>query len=65
MSTSTVIVTPRVLLREGIASLLRGTRYKVVARAATAAELSSGRPSGQTLAIVGIELQDGNLDEVA
>jgi two-component system, NarL family, nitrate/nitrite response regulator NarL len=67
MSTSTVIVTPRVLLREGIATLLRGTRYKVVASAATAAELSSDRrrSAGQTLAIVGIDLQNQNLDEVA
>jgi DNA-binding NarL/FixJ family response regulator len=66
-STPTVIVTPKVLVREGIASLLRGTRYKVVASAATAAELSSGlRPSRQQpLAIIGIVLQNGNLDEVA
>ena len=67
LSTSTVIVTPKVLLREGIASLLQGTRYKVVASAATAAELSSDRRrSGrQSLAIVGIDLQNQNLDEVA
>ena len=68
MSTSTVIVTPRVLLREGIASLLQDTRYKVVASAARAAELPSGRcPRGQqTLAIVGLDpLQNGDLDEVA
>jgi two-component system nitrate/nitrite response regulator NarL len=47
---------------------LQGTRYKVVASAATAAELSSNRrPSEQqTLAIVGIDhLQNGNVDEVA
>jgi two-component system nitrate/nitrite response regulator NarL len=50
-----------------MASLLQGTRYKVVASAATVAELSSGRlPRGQqTLAIVGIDLQNGNLGEVA
>jgi two-component system nitrate/nitrite response regulator NarL len=67
MHTSTVIVTPRVLLREGIASLLQNTRYKVVASAAGPAELSPGRcPKGQsTLAIVGIDLQNGNLDEFA
>jgi two-component system nitrate/nitrite response regulator NarL len=66
MSTSTVIVTPSALLREGIASLLQGTRYKVVASAATAAELSSARyPSErQTLAILGIDLQNGNPDQV-
>jgi len=68
MSTSTVIITPRVLLREGIASLLQSTSYKIVASAARPAELSSSRcPTGrQTLAIVGIDhLQNGNLDEVA
>jgi hypothetical protein len=66
MSTSTVIVTPSVLLREGIASLLQGTRYQVVASAATAVELSSARyPSErQTLAILGIDLQNGNPDKV-
>jgi two-component system, NarL family, nitrate/nitrite response regulator NarL len=67
MSTTTVIVTPRVLLREGIASLLKGTRYKVVASAAKPAELSSVRgPKGQqSLAIVGIDLKNENLDEIA
>jgi len=67
MSTSTVIVTPRVLLSEGIASLLQNTDYKVVASAAKPAELLSSRcPKGrQTLAIVGIDPQNGNLDEVA
>jgi two-component system, NarL family, nitrate/nitrite response regulator NarL len=65
-STSTVIVSPKLLLREGIVSLLRGTRYKVVASAATAAELSSGLPGRQqALAIIGIDLQNGILDEVA
>jgi two-component system nitrate/nitrite response regulator NarL len=67
MQTSTVIVAPRVLLREGIAYLLQNTRYKVVASAAGPAELSPGCcPKGQsTLAIVGIDLQNGNLDEFA
>jgi two-component system, NarL family, nitrate/nitrite response regulator NarL len=67
MSTSTVIVTPRVLLSEGIASLLRNTDYKVIASAARPAELlSSRRPTGrQTLAIVGTDPQNGNLDKVA
>jgi two-component system nitrate/nitrite response regulator NarL len=67
MHTSTVIVAPRVLLREGIAYLLQNTRYKVVASAAGPAELSPGCcPKGQsTLAIVGIDLQNGNLDEFA
>jgi two-component system nitrate/nitrite response regulator NarL len=47
---------------------LQGTRYKVVAStAAGPAELSSSScPKGQqTLAIVGIDLQNENLDEVA
>jgi two-component system, NarL family, nitrate/nitrite response regulator NarL len=67
VSTSTVIVTPRVILRNGIASFLQGTRYKVVASAAKAAELASGRVprEQQTLAIVGIDQQNGNLDEVS
>jgi DNA-binding NarL/FixJ family response regulator len=67
MHTSTIIVTPRVLLREGIASFLQNTRYKVVATAARPAELSSSCcPKGQqSLAIIGIDLQNGNLDEVA
>jgi two-component system, NarL family, nitrate/nitrite response regulator NarL len=67
MHTSTVIVSPRVLLREGIAYLLQNTRYKVVASAAGPAELSPDCcPKGQsTLAIVGIDLQNGNLDEFA
>jgi two-component system, NarL family, nitrate/nitrite response regulator NarL len=67
MGTPTVIVTPRVLLREGIASLLQSTRYKVVASAPRPAELSSSCcPKGQqTLAIVGIDLQSGNLDKFA
>src|SRR5690348_5702483 len=67
MSTSTVIVTPSVLLREGIASLLQGTGYKVVASAARPAELSfTDRPTRPSLAIVGIDrLQNGKVDEVA
>ncbi len=67
MHTSTVIVTPRVLLREGIAYLLQNTRYKVVASVAGPAELSRGCcPKGRsTLAIVEIDSQNGNLDEFA
>jgi two-component system nitrate/nitrite response regulator NarL len=67
MSTSTVIVAPSVLLRQGIASLLQGTRYKVVASAAKSAELSTARcPKGQsTLIIIGMDLQNANLDHAA
>jgi two-component system nitrate/nitrite response regulator NarL len=54
-----------VLLREGIASLLQNTQYKVVASVAGPAELAaSSCPKGQrTLAIVGFDRQHGNLDE--
>jgi two-component system nitrate/nitrite response regulator NarL len=67
MSTATVIITSRVLLREGIASLLQNTRYKVVACIATPEELTpESCPKGQPrLAIVGINLQNGNLDQAA
>jgi two-component system, NarL family, nitrate/nitrite response regulator NarL len=67
MHTSTVIVSPRVLPREGIASLLESTQYKVVASAARPAELSlSCCPKGQpTLAILEIDPQNGNPDEIA
>jgi len=67
MSISTVIVAPSVLLREGIASLLQDTRYKVVASAARPAELSAACcPKGQPILIIfGIDLQNGNLDHDA
>lgn len=61
----TVIVASSVLLREGMVSLLQGTPYKVVAAASRPAELdhhsfTKGRPA---LAIVGIDRQNGNLDQ--
>ncbi len=67
MSISTVIVAPSVLLREGIASLLQGTRYKVTACASRPAELSAACcPKGQSiLIIVGINLQNASLDQAA
>src|SRR5690348_7031116 len=67
MSVSTVIVAPSVLLREGIASLLQGTRYKVVACNSRPAEFSPACcPKGQpALVIVGINLQNGSLDQAA
>jgi two-component system, NarL family, nitrate/nitrite response regulator NarL len=66
-STPTLIVTRRVLQREGIASLLQSTRYKVVAIAAKPAELPPDCcPKGQrALAIVGVDQQNGNLDDAA
>lgn len=67
MSISTVIVAPSVLLREGIASLLQGTRYKVVGCTAKPAEISpASSPKGQpSLAIIGIDLQNATLDDAA
>jgi two-component system, NarL family, nitrate/nitrite response regulator NarL len=66
-STTSVIVTPRVLLREGLASLLQGTCYKVVAGASEPAELPPAWcPKGhRTLAIVGVGRQNGNLHQAA
>jgi two-component system, NarL family, nitrate/nitrite response regulator NarL len=65
-STPTIIVTPSVLLRERIVSVLRNTRYKVVATVAGSAELpnvlySKGQPN---LAVLGIDAGNGNLDEI-
>ena len=65
-STPTIIVTPSVLLREGIVSVLQNTHYKVVATPAGPAELphvlySKGRAS---LAVLGMDSGNGNLDEI-
>jgi two-component system, NarL family, nitrate/nitrite response regulator NarL len=67
MSISTVIIAPSVLLREGIAALLQGSCYKVVASAARPSELSAACcPKGQpTLIITGLDLQNCNLDHAA
>jgi two-component system nitrate/nitrite response regulator NarL len=59
-------VTPSVLLREGIVSVLQNTHYKVVATAAGPAELprvpcSKGQAS---LAVLGVDTGNGNLDEI-
>ena len=56
-STPTVIITHSVLLRQGIASLLQGTSYKVISIAAEPAELPIHCcPKGQrALAIFGID----------
>lgn len=59
-------MTPSILLREGIGSVLQDTRYKVVATAARPAELphvpySNGQAS---LAVLGIDAGNGNLDEI-
>ena len=65
-STPTIIVTPSVLLREGIVSVLRNTHYKVVETVAGPAELphvpySKGQAS---LAVLGVDSGNGNLDEI-
>ena len=65
-STPTIIVTPSVLLREAIVSVLQNTHYKVVATAAGPAELphvlySKGPAS---LAVLGVDSGNGNLDEI-
>lgn len=65
-STPTIIVTPSVLLKERIVSVLRNTHYKVVATVAGPAELphvlySKGQAS---LAVLGINAGNGNLDEI-
>jgi two-component system, NarL family, nitrate/nitrite response regulator NarL len=62
-----IIVTPKVLLREEIASLLQDTPYKVVAAIAGPAQLHElpfpeGRP---LLAIVGVDWQNGTPHETA
>jgi two-component system, NarL family, nitrate/nitrite response regulator NarL len=62
-----IIVTPKVLLREGIASLLQDSPYKVVAAAAGPAELAElPYPKEQPmLAIVGVDRHAGTLHETA
>jgi two-component system nitrate/nitrite response regulator NarL len=65
-STPTIIVTPNVVLREGIVSVLQNTHYKVVATAARPTELphvpnSKGQAS---LAVLGMDSGNGNLDEI-
>jgi len=66
-NTPTIIVAAGALLREGIVALLQNTPYKVVATAGRPEELTRVRLSerGATLAIVGINLRHGQLDEAA
>jgi two-component system, NarL family, nitrate/nitrite response regulator NarL len=65
--TPTVIVASSALLREGLASLLQGTPYKIMAAVIRPAELADhhfakGKP---VLAIVGIDWQNGSLEQAA
>jgi two-component system, NarL family, nitrate/nitrite response regulator NarL len=64
---STVILAGRALLREGIASLLHNTPYKVIAAAAQPAELEHVRfPARRPLlAVVGMDEKDASMEEIA
>jgi len=66
-NTSTIIVAAGAVLREGIASSLQNTPYKVIASATGPKELTHIRyPEGQsTLAIVGTDGRPAKLDETA
>jgi two-component system, NarL family, nitrate/nitrite response regulator NarL len=65
-NTPTIIIAAGALLREGIAALLQNTPYKVVATAARPEESQVRLPErGAILAIVGINLRHGQLDEGA
>jgi two-component system nitrate/nitrite response regulator NarL len=66
-NTPTIIVAAGAVLREGIASILQNTRYKVVASAAEPIELTHVRCAERhsTLAIVGTNGRDGKLEATA
>ena len=64
---SVVIIAQRVLLREGIASLLQNTRFKVVTALPGPdqfARIPHSRPR-EILAVIGVDQQDGNLDQAS
>jgi two-component system nitrate/nitrite response regulator NarL len=62
--TSTIILAGRTLLREGIASLLHNTAYKVTAAATAELEQIRILAGRQILAIVGIDDVNGNGSEI-
>jgi two-component system, NarL family, nitrate/nitrite response regulator NarL len=64
---STVVVARRALLREGIASLLQHSPYKVIASTASASELKDVElpPGRRSLVILGINGSNGTPDETA
>jgi two-component system, NarL family, nitrate/nitrite response regulator NarL len=64
---ATVIVASSALLREGMVSLLQGTPYKVMAAVARPAELADHHfaKGRRVLAIVGVDWQNGSLDQAA
>jgi two-component system nitrate/nitrite response regulator NarL len=63
--TPTVIIASSALLREGVTSLLQGTRFKVVSAVRNPAELANHKLTGRALAIVGIHWQNGSQDQAA
>jgi two-component system nitrate/nitrite response regulator NarL len=64
-TTPTVIIARSALLREGVTSLLQGTRFKVVSAVRNPAELANRELTGRALAIVGIHWQNGSRDQAA
>ena len=66
-STGAVIVGQRALFREGVASLLRHTPYKVIATAERSSELRNVRAStgSRTLVILGIDDETESASEVS
>jgi two-component system, NarL family, nitrate/nitrite response regulator NarL len=62
---SIVIVASSALLREGMASILQGTPYKVVAAVGGPSELANGELTGRKLAIVAIDWQNGSHNHAA
>lgn len=65
-STSTVVVGQRALLREGLASILQHTAYRIVATAASPAELKGRRlPAARKLVVIlGIDGADVSIGEL-
>jgi two-component system nitrate/nitrite response regulator NarL len=66
-STGTIIIGQRALFREGVAALLRHTRYKVVASAQRSSEIKHVHtsPGARTLIILGVEESNGNSFEAS
>jgi two-component system nitrate/nitrite response regulator NarL len=61
-STITVVVGQRALFREGVAALLRGSSFKVVATAARPSELKELRASSGSRTLVILSIDDNNGD---
>jgi two-component system nitrate/nitrite response regulator NarL len=66
-STVVIIVAQRVLLREGIASLLQSTRFKVVAAVPGPDQLArvSSPRTREALALVAVDQQNGSLEQAS